>query len=570
MILLSAQPAETYFMWQLEIQIENFLSLGFAPEEIHILLAKDPKTGVPSRVKDFISNNHSKASIFTYPDTRIKKNYVSSIRPNIIKQHFKKHPKLRNHNIFYHDSDIVFTDKLPDFKTLCSDDYWYFSDTRSYISSEYLIARGGVIAFEEMCKLMEISPALVKANDTNAGGAQYLLKNVDYEFWDQVEADSEKLYVFLEANKSRYANMYYSNNREETEYIPISSWCADMWAVFWNGLKRTQIKIHSELNFCWPHYDVSYWEKTNIFHNSGVGIENSETLFYKSRYHNQEPYYTYLGNLDKSKCSIKYADLISKFRINKIYNALDTTLIIPIRIDSEDRLRNLETIIKYVNKYFKIKIIVLEADVTRKVPPNILAQNVRYIFIQDSDNLFHRQVYNNYMAKIADTPIIVKYDCDVVLPPTQLYNSIISIRHGKNKISYPYDGRFINIGGAIANFFHSNQDILSFSEYVNISYGSIVPSFGGCCVLDRVTYLQSGMDNKNFNGWGFEDQELCKRFKILGFEISREKGPLYHLDHRRGTHSYFYSTEEMLNSYQEYVKVCNMLPSEIIHYINTW
>lgn len=570
MIFLSAQPAQPYFIWQLAVQIENFKKHKVFPGKMHILLGHEKGANLHPKVEKFINDYGDKASIFLYPDNRTSKKYVSSIRPNIIKQHYKAFPHLENENIFYHDSDIIFTTGLPDFDRLNADENWYFSDTKSYIDSQYIIERGGKRALTEMCRLLRIDEKLVTDNDSNAGGAQYLIKKVNAKFWDQIELDSEKLYTFLDDNKAKYANAFVKKTGLGIEqYIPISTWCADMWAVLWNSFKCASVKIDPSLDFCWPHYPLKMWNKVKIFHNSGVDISNAKGLFFKSLYHNHEPFDSDFSDLDKKKCSIMYAKQVQSITYKRKFDASDVTVIIPLRVDSNSRIENLLTVIAFLKKNFLINIIILEADKESKLPKSF-PQGVQHIFISDHQELFHREFYNNTMAQMAKTTIIIKYDCDVILPPQQLHNAILSVRHKITDLCYPFDGRFINVHGELRKAFMGNLDIVLVAKYLDIYRHSFVPSFGGCCVLDRKKFIDNGMDNENFRGWGFEDQELHKRFKILGLSIGRETGPLYHLDHDRGVHSYFFDNDEMISSYQEYCKVCNMNRVDLITYIKSW
>ena len=123
MIYLSAQPDDFYFLWQLQLQLFNFSKLGIRPENIHVLIGYNSKKGLSKEFENFIGQN-KQAIFFIYPDERKSRCYLSSLRPHMIAEHFRKYPELEIENIFYHDSDIVFN-SLPDFESLCNDDIWY-------------------------------------------------------------------------------------------------------------------------------------------------------------------------------------------------------------------------------------------------------------------------------------------------------------------------------------------------------------------------------------------------------------------------------------------------------------
>ena len=174
MIYISAQPDEVYFLWQLELQLFNFHSMGIGNESIHILVGYKPKKGIHPQFKEF-ADNHKEVQIYFYPDNRKKKKYLSSIRPHLLAHHFKQHPELEKETIFYHDSDILFTD-IPDWDNLCKDEVWYASDTRSYLDSKYFRQFVDDYEFTKICGLLSLTPEDVIKQDANAGGAQYILK----------------------------------------------------------------------------------------------------------------------------------------------------------------------------------------------------------------------------------------------------------------------------------------------------------------------------------------------------------------------------------------------------------
>lgn len=139
MFFLSAQPDDYYFTWQLELQLFNFMRLGIPPNDIHVLIGYNIKRGLRAYFQEFIKRNIDKASFYTYPDNRVNKEYLSSLRPHIIQQHLSKFPSIQNEAIFYHDSDIIFRE-LPDFYSLLNDNIWYVSDTRNYLDSDSLVS----------------------------------------------------------------------------------------------------------------------------------------------------------------------------------------------------------------------------------------------------------------------------------------------------------------------------------------------------------------------------------------------------------------------------------------------
>jgi hypothetical protein len=103
---ICAQPAIKYYAWQVEVMLNNFRKNGINLNDVDIVCSK-PDGVVPEEWSK-LANNYA-ARFFFYDDLRVDKGYISSIRPNILKQHFIKNPQLEKEAILYHDCDIVFT-----------------------------------------------------------------------------------------------------------------------------------------------------------------------------------------------------------------------------------------------------------------------------------------------------------------------------------------------------------------------------------------------------------------------------------------------------------------------------
>jgi len=298
---ICVQPRLIYYAWQVEVMINNFIKNGINPNNIDILIACNPndETSNPEVIEiwDKLTTYYDTVRFFFYPDTRkhpIK--YISSIRPNILKQHFKEHPELFNEAIFYHDCDIIFT-KPVDWNKFVNDNIWYLSDTNSYINYNYIKGKGEDV-YLKMCEIIGMDPVIPKLMNSNSGGAQYILKNIDYTFWEKVEKDCEELYFQI----TQLNNL---KKQENESYHELQIWCADMWAVLWNGwLNGQETKVIKELDFCWGTDTEERFNETNIFHNAGVTC-SCGGKFYKAQYRDFVPYNLNL-RIKEGTASYKY------------------------------------------------------------------------------------------------------------------------------------------------------------------------------------------------------------------------------------------------------------------------
>ena len=297
---ICVQPRILYYAWQVEVMINNFIKHGINPNNIDILVAWNPndKTSEPENIEAWnkLALHYNSVRFFFYEDTRQQPiYYISSVRPNILKQHFKAHPQLESEAIFYHDCDVVFS-QPPNFNAFLSDDIWYLSNTNSYINYDYIISKGQDI-YDKMCEITEMHPIIPCLMNSNSGGAQYIMKNIDWTFWESVEHDSEKLFKEItELNNIKKA--------ADPKYHELQIWCADMWAVLWNGwLEGNETKVVPEMDFSWATDTKNRWDETTIFHNAGVTGDGVH--FYKGIYQNKLPY-SIEDTFDERFCSKLY------------------------------------------------------------------------------------------------------------------------------------------------------------------------------------------------------------------------------------------------------------------------
>jgi hypothetical protein len=314
LVFVSAQPDTTYFHWQVELYLYQFSKHGIKDRCYAVF-------GYTDKPSDYIVGLSKIYNVVWYKDERTSKKYIPSIRPHILKKFFKDRPELGK-NVFYHDSDI-FLVKLPKFE-LMADDVGYVSDTISYIGYNYIEECAGRYKKKypmlpkndlvtKMCKCMEISEELVKENEKNSGGAQYILKNIDYTFWENIETSCNKLFDVLKKYESSYPIEHH-----------IQSWTTDMWCVLWEYWKLgRKTVVHPELDFSWGVSAVSEYNSKNIFHLAGVTSKESKTMFYKGAYTEKNPINEYRINntifdyISKTNATIEYINVLKEYVANK-------------------------------------------------------------------------------------------------------------------------------------------------------------------------------------------------------------------------------------------------------------
>jgi hypothetical protein len=226
----------------------------------------------------------------------------------------------------------------------------------------------------------------------------------------------------------------------------------------------------------------------------------------------------------------------------------NATFIIPLRIESEDRMRNIITLLCFLFGNFDTNVIVKEVDSQPVFEENVLPQvkefigrdiNLVHVFEKSDDPVFYRMHILNEMLAMSKTDVVINYDCDVLLPIQTYVNAYESILNGTCDVVYPYGN------GTYQKQVHVNDEVVS--DFLNTDFDFSVlenksqistSDFGWVQFFKRSVYIEGGMENENFRGSSPEDKERFFRFTTLGYNVGRIDNWIYHLEHSRGQNSW--------------------------------
>ena len=126
----------------------------------------------------------------------------------------------------------------------------------------------------------------------------------------------------------------------------------------------------------------------------------------------------------------------------------DVTFIVPLRIESQDRMRNIITSMIYLLRNFKTNVIIKECDEENIFERSALGiirdavgdavDDLKYVFEKTSEYTFHRTKILNDMIMMTETPVVVNYDSDILLPKNSYINARDEIIKGSVNLVYPY------------------------------------------------------------------------------------------------------------------------------------
>lgn len=230
---------------------------------------------------------------------------------------------------------------------------------------------------------------------------------------------------------------------------------------------------------------------------------------------------------------------------------MNTTFIIPIRVESPDRERNLKACVRYLLKNTDGKIILKEAS-TRSVVPEILQEEIhnpriKYLF-EENSGAFHRTKYLNDMLTLVDTPIVSNYDVDVLLPAISYKMAEHAILRDGADVVYPYpeseDAQIRLTFSHEAETLFLAEPILESIHNCQIQYWRAHAGF--CFMAKKESYISAGAEFEGFISYGPEDVERLERFHKMGLNVLRLNMKVIHMEHSRTPDS------DLRNPYTEF------------------
>lgn len=223
----------------------------------------------------------------------------------------------------------------------------------------------------------------------------------------------------------------------------------------------------------------------------------------------------------------------------------DTTFIIPIRLESQDRARNLDLSLRYITRHFDTNIII-GSDVFDSKVLNII-ENIKketkttspitYVCLKTKNsNAFHRTYLLNSMLAMCKTKITVNYDCDVVLPVESYQKASKMILEEDFDLVYPFGNtqnsqkRVTLPNEKLAKEFIDTDFSLEFLEHLSFDWPA---AYGFCQFFKTKSYKNGGGESEAFVAYGPEDVERFERWTKLGYKVGRIDDLVFHFEHSR-------------------------------------
>ena len=258
----------------------------------------------------------------------------------------------------------------------------------------------------------------------------------------------------------------------------------------------------------------------------------------------------------------------------------NATFIMPLRIESNDRLRNVVLSLGYLLNNFKTNVIIEEVDTDSKFQEHAAPKlqeivedlsPITLMYEQSDDPIFHRTRILNDMLMESKTDVVVNYDCDVIFPLMSYLSAYQMILNDGYDLVYPYGQghyqRKVAVDqNLVTNFINSRFTEDSFANHPNSEVST--SDYGWAQFFNRQSYIDGGLENENFISYGYEDNERPERFKRMGYKVGGVDGTIYHMEHARTMISWF-TTQHIQNNKDLYEKLSEMNDEELMTYYNT-
>jgi len=248
----------------------------------------------------------------------------------------------------------------------------------------------------------------------------------------------------------------------------------------------------------------------------------------------------------------------------------DVTFTIPLRYDTDDRIRNFMATLGYMAHNLDTNFIIYEDGPEAKF--NHLAvqiPNCRYHFNKNNDELFHRTLILNEMVKMTNTPFLVNLDVDCIVHLPVYQDAVNKLRNDEYDIMTGFSSLTYTVPKTLHEKIATKKNIDWLTIQHCVPANKVDFACGGIVWWQKKKLLEIKGDHQGLISWAPEDQERVYRAQKLGYRYGRVEGTLFHLDHARLTNSWM-NHKMFKQNEEEFEKIKAMSVEELRAYVASW
>ena len=259
------------------------------------------------------------------------------------------------------------------------------------------------------------------------------------------------------------------------------------------------------------------------------------------------------------------------------------SFIVTVSIDNVERAVNVIKCVEYYNnKNFSIPTEFIVVENTNQINSRLTQYGDKYLFLRSAGPFRKTNAYN-LGARVANGDVFCFLDADIFVNRQSL-ELLYNQAKNTDGLYLGYNGVAIYTTEAGKSLFIDNvnnwDNICSYIDFNNIRTNYSTSNYlvgntnavGGCLLMNKTTFNNIKGFNPNFKGWGYEDNEIISRAKILKtpiYKLNEQRDILVHLWHDvanadKSKHADYNNNET------EVRKIESMSKQQLEDYIKLW
>ena len=215
-----------------------------------------------------------------------------------------------------------------------------------------------------------------------------------------------------------------------------------------------------------------------------------------------------------------------------MYDFKDIALVRFVRIDTPERLKNLELTTEFYRRNcINVQFIFVEDDDHPK-SFHLAKENDITCLTNNTDSKWRKSAGYNRAATLTGRPYLCFLDVDCMVHPQHILTAAAANK-GKTAGVIPHNGNSFDIDPNTLGEFQQSYDYNLLKSNLN-SIQTNDSCKGGAVVFSREAFFMINGFNPNFRGWGWEDLEILRRSNMLGYQpggIDDPEAIIWHIQH---------------------------------------
>lgn len=202
----------------------------------------------------------------------------------------------------------------------------------------------------------------------------------------------------------------------------------------------------------------------------------------------------------------------------------DISFIIPIRVDTEDRIDNCLVILRFIKMHFpESEVLLMEQDAATKTDRILEVFPFVRRHFELNPGRFSKSAAVNSGVSLSSRMLICMCDTDILLHPEAIRRAAQFLRKNSGRVVIPHNKIFLDVSGALKDEISISLDMDKYGKVLRFSDAPVRDDLilrennGGIFMAGKEVLQLVGGLNKKMISYGWEDAEFTRRVDKLGF-----------------------------------------------------